>query len=168
MSRRPSRPALRFYNSCETFVGLSRRPVMQSLVVSLVLTRLDYGNSTFAGIPGHSLAKLQSVLNAAARLIFMSRKFDHVTPLLRELHWLRFPERIDYKLAVLVFKCLNRLAPMYLAMQRTSSRRGHSHDGICGRRRRRNSLFHEFAVQLSAAVHFPSLQRVSGTVSRLT
>jgi len=47
----------------------------------------------------------------------MSRKFDHVTPLLRELHWLRFPERIDFKLAVLVFKCLHDLAPSYLACE---------------------------------------------------
>jgi hypothetical protein len=93
------------------------KPVMQSLVVALVLTRLDYGNATLAGLPGKTLAKLQSVLNAAARMIFLSRKFDHVTPLLRELHWLRFPERIHYKLAVLAFKCLNGLAPPYLARE---------------------------------------------------
>ena len=42
---------------------------------------------------------------------------NHVTPLLRELHRLRFPERINYKLAVLVFKCLNGLAPLYLACE---------------------------------------------------
>jgi len=41
-----------------------------------------------------SLVRQQSVLNVAARLISMSRKFDHVTPLLRELHGLRFPERM--------------------------------------------------------------------------
>jgi len=53
-------------------------------------------------------------------LIFFSRKFDHVTPLLRELHWLSFPERINYKLALLallVFKYLNGLAPPYLACE---------------------------------------------------
>lgn len=93
------------------------QPVMQSLVVALVLTRLDYGNATLAGLANQLLVKLQSVLNAAARLIFSSRKFDHVTPLLRELHWLRFPERINYKLALLVFKCLNGLAPPYLASE---------------------------------------------------
>jgi len=59
---------------------------MQSIVVALVLTRLDYRNATLAGLANKSLVKLQSVLNAAARLIFLSRKFDHVTPLLRELH----------------------------------------------------------------------------------
>ena len=39
----------------------------------------------------------------------------HVTPLLHDLHWLRFPERVDYKLAVLVYRCLNGLGPSYLA-----------------------------------------------------
>jgi len=56
------------------------KPVMQSLVVAL--TRLDYGNATLAGLANQSLDKLQSVLNAAARLIFLSRKFDHMTPLM--------------------------------------------------------------------------------------
>jgi hypothetical protein len=68
-----------------------------------------------AGLTGQTLVKLQSVLNAAARLIFLASKFDHVTPLLRELHWLRIPERIHYKLALLAYKCLNGMAPPYLA-----------------------------------------------------
>jgi len=55
------------------------------------------------------------VLNAAARVVYSSRRYDHVTPLLRELHWLRMSQRIDYKLAVLVYRCLNGLAPSYLA-----------------------------------------------------
>jgi len=48
------------------------RPVVQSLVTSLVLSRLDYGNATLAGIPQHLLRRLQSVLNAAARLTYSS------------------------------------------------------------------------------------------------
>ena len=60
------------------------------------------------------LQRLQSVMNAAARLIFPSSKFDHVTPVLRQLHWLNDRERIDFKLAVLVYKCLHGLAPPYL------------------------------------------------------
>jgi len=46
------------------------RSVLQSLVVSLVLSRLDYGNATFVGIPQHLLRRLQSVMNATARLIY--------------------------------------------------------------------------------------------------
>ena len=59
-----------------------------SLVVSLVLSRLDYGSTTLVGLPAYQIDRLQSVLNAAAWLVYSSRRYDHVTPLLRELHWL--------------------------------------------------------------------------------
>jgi hypothetical protein len=91
------------------------RRVLLSLVVSLVLTRLDYGSAVLAGLPGNLLDRLQSVLNAAARLVHSARKYDHITPLLRDLHWLRMPQRIEYKLAVLVYRCLHGTAPSYIA-----------------------------------------------------
>jgi len=72
------------------------RPVVQSLLTSHVLSHLDYGNATLAGIPQHLLRQLQSVMNAAARLIYSSSRFDHITPLLRQLHWLKAKERIDF------------------------------------------------------------------------
>jgi len=84
-------------------------------VTSLVLSRLDYGNATLAGIPQHLLRRLQSVMNAAARLIYSSSRFHHIIPLLRQLHWLKAKKRIDFKLAVLVFKCIHWSAPPYLA-----------------------------------------------------
>jgi len=77
------------------------RPVLQSLVVSLVMPRLDYGNATLAGLPDNQLSRLQSVLNAAARLVFSTRKHEPVSPLLRDLHWLPVPQGIEFKLAVL-------------------------------------------------------------------
>jgi hypothetical protein len=91
------------------------RPVLQSLVAALTLTRLDYGCSTLAGLPARQLNRLQSVLNAAARLIYSARKSEHVSPLLRQLHWLRVPQRIEFRLAVHVHHCLNGSAPRYLA-----------------------------------------------------
>ena len=59
--------------------------------------------------------RLRSVLNASARLIYASRRTKHVTPLLCDLHWLCYPVRLDYKLAVLIYRCLHGLAPGYLA-----------------------------------------------------
>jgi hypothetical protein len=53
-------------------------------------------------------------MNAAAKLIHRRRRYDHVTPLLHDLHWLKSPERVDLKLAVTVYKCLHGLAPQYL------------------------------------------------------
>src|SRR6218665_1740187 len=65
--------------------------------------------------PDSSLDGLQSVLNAAARLICNRRKYDHVTPLLRDvLHWLPVPFRIEYKLCLFVFQSLHGAAPEYL------------------------------------------------------
>ena len=60
--------------------------------------------------------------NAAARLIFRARWYDHVQPLLRSLHWLRVPEQISFQLAVLVYRCLHDSAPGYMAsdLQRAS------------------------------------------------
>ena len=84
-------------------------------VVSLVLTRLDYGCATQAGYPANLLDKLQSVMNAAASLVCSARKCDHVTPLLRELHWLRMPERITFCLVVYADHCQHGLALLYLA-----------------------------------------------------
>ena len=52
--------------------------------------------------------------NAAARLIFSARRRDHVQPLIRSLHWLRVPQRISFRLAVLVYRCLHGSAPGYL------------------------------------------------------
>ena len=93
--------------------------VLRTLVVALVLSRLDYGNATLAGIPDCLCNRLQSVLNAAARLVFAGRMHDHVTPLLHELHWLRARQRITYKLAMLVYRCLHGLAPQHLAGELT-------------------------------------------------
>jgi len=90
------------------------RTVFQSLVSCLVLPWLDYCNSILAGIPLHLVRCLQSVMNAAARLVFSSSNFDHITPHLRQLHWLTISWQIDFKLAILVYKCLHSLAPSYL------------------------------------------------------
>jgi len=58
---------------------------------------------------------LQSVPNAAAQLVFSARRSEHTTPLLRELHWLKVPDRIQYRLCVLTHRCLHGTAPPYLA-----------------------------------------------------
>jgi hypothetical protein len=86
----------------------------QSLVVALVLSRLDYGNSVLTGLPAHLVRRLQSVQNAAARLICNLRRSDHITDALVSLHWLRIPERVVFKIAVLTFKVIHGIAPEYL------------------------------------------------------
>ena len=82
-----------------------------------MLTRSGYGCSTLAGVPTGQLNRLQSVMNSAARLVYSSRRSKQVSPLLQELHWLCVPEQIDFRLSVLVCRCINGTAPRYLASE---------------------------------------------------
>ena len=66
------------------------------------------------GLPNTLLRKLQSVLNAAARLVSGRRKYDHISPVLKDLHWLPIRQRIKFKLLLLVFKSINGMAPEYM------------------------------------------------------
>jgi len=89
---------------------------LQTLVVSLVLNKLDFGNALLVGLPADLIHRLQAVQNASARLIHRLRHFDHVSDALVSLHWLHVPERIEYNIAVLVYKVLGGLAPRYLGL----------------------------------------------------
>ena len=84
---------------------------LRSLVVSLIHSRLDYGNFILVGLPAYLQWHLQSVLNAAARLVFRLRRYDPFTDAFATLHWLRLPERVDFKVAVMAFHVLHGLAP---------------------------------------------------------
>jgi len=80
-----------------------------SLVVSLVHSRL-YGNFVLVGPPAYLQRRLQSVLNAAARLVFRLGRYDHVSDALATLHWLRLPQHVDFT----AFRVLHGLMPQHL------------------------------------------------------
>ena len=88
----------------------------ETLVNSSITSRLDFVNSLLYGIPNCHLKKLQNIQNSTAKLILRKRKFDHVTPLLKQLHWLPLEYRIKYKINLLTFKTLHGMAPRYLEM----------------------------------------------------
>ena len=77
-------------------------------------SKLDNCNSLLYGIPQNLIQRLQLVQNCAARLVFNKRKFEHVTPLLIDLHWLPIKQRIVFKILVTTYKTLNGLAPGYI------------------------------------------------------
>ena len=72
--------------------------VTQRLVAAFVMSRIDYCNSVLAELPATTLATLQRVQNAAARLVLNLKRSDHITPALIQLHWLPVKFRIIYKL----------------------------------------------------------------------
>ena len=81
------------------------------LMHAVVSSRIDYCNSLFLGVPKEIIHKLQKVQNAAARMIYQKSKRQSISDALRELHWLRIEERIVFKLLVLTFKCIHKIAP---------------------------------------------------------
>jgi len=90
------------------------------LVYAFISTRIDYCNSVFHHFADVHLRPFQSVPNAASCLIVRQRKSDSITATLRDdLHWLpvrAVPQRIHYKLRLLVYKGLHHMPPSYLPM----------------------------------------------------
>ena len=73
----------------------------KSAVISLVTSRFDYCNRLLCEIPEELICKLQRVQNNAARVITLTKKHDHITPVLKELHWLLVRKRIEFKILLL-------------------------------------------------------------------
>ncbi len=103
---------LRLLSKIKYFLSLK---TLEIAIHALITTRLDYCNSLYLGISKSSIARLQLVQNAAARFLKGQRKFDHVTPILKSLHWLPVHHRIEFKILLFVFKSINNLAPSYLS-----------------------------------------------------
>ena len=82
---------------------------------AIVGAKLDYCNGILHGISTTNINKLQQVQNTLARVVTGGRKYDHITPVLKELHWLPIKHRIDFKLATIVYKVKPTQEPSYLA-----------------------------------------------------
>lgn len=91
------------------------RSVFETVIHAFMTSRLDYCNALYTGVSQALISRLQLVQNAAARLLTGTRKHEHITPVLASLHWLPVHLRIDFKILLFAFKCLNGLAPTYLS-----------------------------------------------------
>ena len=76
-------------------------------IQAFISCRLDYCNSMFYGIIDGLMSRLQSVRNAAARLVLGARRYDHIMPVLKELYRLPVRRRVDFKMATLVYLSLS-------------------------------------------------------------
>ena len=79
-----------------------------------VTCRVEYGNALLCGYPGLQIQKPQRFQNVAARLISGRRKYDHITPVLKDLHWLPDVQRIHFEVVITVYKVMHNTAPAYL------------------------------------------------------
>lgn len=84
------------------------------IITSLVISKLLYCSTVWSNTTCTNIKKLQSIQNFACKIIAGSKKYDHVSPLLRDLGWLSVDKLLYLRDAVMTFKCMNNLAPKYL------------------------------------------------------
>ena len=94
--------------------GYLDKPATERLVHAFVTSHLDSCNSLLLGIPSYQLQKLQRIQNAAARIVCRTKRRNHISPIMYSLHWLPVAARVEYKVLLIVFKCLTNRAPVYL------------------------------------------------------
>ncbi len=93
------------------------KDLLVKIINALVFSKLFYCSSVWSNTSNSNIRKLQSVQNFAARIVSGRRKFDHITPVLKELRWLPVKTQLYYRDATLAFKCMMGCAPSYLASQ---------------------------------------------------
>jgi len=88
---------------------------LELIIHAFVSSRLDYCNSLFLCLNQKELSRLQLVQNSAARILTRTNRRSHISPILKELHWLPVSYRINFKILVLVFRALHGQAPPYIS-----------------------------------------------------
>ena len=111
-------------NTCKSAYFLIRRinrirqyltdNAVKTLTQPIVISRLDYCNSVCISLPMRSVHRLQLAQNAAARVVKKTPKREHMTPVLRDLHWFPIIKRVQFKILLLVFKSLHCETPFYV------------------------------------------------------
>ena len=103
--------------TCVNYVSSAvRSPLIQILLcVHSYTVDLTTVMEFLAGMHQYQYDRLQSVLRAAARLVLRLPKWASVSEAMRtKLHWLPYPERVEFKLCSTIYKCLHNSAPQYL------------------------------------------------------
>ena len=87
---------------------------LKTLCHALVMSKIDYCNSTLLGMANYNLVKLQWVQNMLCRIVTATGKYDKISDQMIGLHWLKVEYRIVFKIGTLMFRCVNNTAPSYL------------------------------------------------------
>uniref|UniRef100_A0A3B3CPF8 Reverse transcriptase domain-containing protein n=1 Tax=Oryzias melastigma TaxID=30732 RepID=A0A3B3CPF8_ORYME len=91
------------------------RASAEILIHAFITSRIDYCNALLSGVKKTTLNRVQLVQNSAARLLTRTRKREHITPILKSLHWLPVSYRIDFKILLIVYKSVHGLSPSFIS-----------------------------------------------------
>ena len=91
------------------------RQTLITIIKSFVFIKLFYCSNVWSNTSQTNINKLQAVQNFACRIVSGTRKFDHVTPILKQLRWLPVAKQLEYRSAVMAVKCMAGYAPKYLS-----------------------------------------------------
>ena len=86
----------------------------KTIIQMMIVSRLDYCNSLYNGLPMKSIKKLQIAWNSAARNIDRTPRRAHMTSLIRDLQWLPIVKHCQYKILVFIYNVLHQNAPQYI------------------------------------------------------
>ena len=89
------------------------RSSTEKLVYGTITSKLDYCSSLLYGMKVSDANCLQHVQNYTARIVLLTSKYVHITPVLQHLHWLPLQQRVEYKVLLMTYKVLNNQAPEY-------------------------------------------------------
>ena len=90
------------------------RNATETFIHAFISSRLDYWNSLLIGLPSCEWDRLQRLQNVAARILKLTRRREHIRPVLYSLHWLPVRARIEFKVITMTFICLYGMAPEYV------------------------------------------------------
>ena len=94
--------------------GFLSQTDQDKLIHAFISSRLDYCNGLLTGLPKKSIKHLQLIQNAVARVLTRTKRSEHITPVLKSLHWLPVSHRRNFKSLLIVYKSQNGLGPKHI------------------------------------------------------
>ena len=160
---------------CCTGVGIIKhlfpKNVLLLVINALIFSKLFYCSTVWSGTSKQNINKLQLVQNFAARILTGVKKYDHVSPALKELGWLSIERLLQLRDVTMAFKCVNNLAPVYLCNKLSKRSEIHKYStrhcgdlnlGLCRTEAAKRSFFYR------AVKHFNDLTSDTRSVNSVS
>ena len=107
--------------------GSMSKETFTNVVNATVISKINYGDTVYASATSTNLEKVQQIQNFAARVIHRVTRRHHTSELIRQLDWMKTDQMRHFHRLLMMYKCLNGMAPLYLSEKLNYNRDIHSH-----------------------------------------